>query len=104
MKDIIEVLDGQDLNVMDTPLPKAGNVLSIQLGSLEYALDFGVDLKFFLDSELKFQNESFKAYLVQRLTENQINVAEVIDFVGPLFEKYTFYVGDLKPSNGGMIL
>lgn len=104
MKDIIEIKMGEDLKVFDSVVAKAGNVLSVQLGSLEYAPDFGVDLRFFLESEFKFQNESFKAYLVQRLAENQINVAQVIQSVDPLFQKYIYSVGDTKQSSEGLIL
>lgn len=104
MKDIIEVNDGQDLNVLDSIVAKAGNVLSIQLGSLEYAQEFGVDYKFFLQSDFQFQNDSFRAYLVQRLTEHQVNVAEVTQVVDSLSQQYTHFVGDVKQSSGGLIL
>ena len=104
MKDIIEVNDGEDLGVFDSIVAKAGNVLSVQLGDLEYAPDFGVDLRYFLTSDLQFQNQSFKAYLVQRLTESQVNVAQVIDTIESLFQKYTYYVGEIKKDSGGLIV
>ncbi len=104
MKDIIEVNQGEDLDVIDSIVSKAGNVLAIQLGDLEYAPDFGVDLRFFLQSDFQFMNESFKAYLVQRLTESQVNVAQVIETVDFLFQKYTHYVGEIKRTPGGLIL
>ncbi len=104
MKDIIEALEGDDLNVMDSIVAKAGNVASVQLASLEYSQDFGVDLRFFLTSDFQLQNASFKAYLVQRLTESQVNVSEVLDALDLLFEKYTFMVGDNAEENGGLIL
>lgn len=106
MKDIIEAENGKDLNIIDSIVAKAGNVIAVQLGALEYAQDFGVDLRFFLQSEFQFQNDSFKSYLVQRLTENQVNVAEVIDTLDTLFEKYTFLVGsdNTQSNNGGLIL
>lgn len=103
MKDIIEVNDGEDLNVMDQIVAKAGNVLSIQLGDLEYAQSFGVDMRYFLETEFQIQNESFKAYLVQRLTESQVNVSQVIETVDTLFTKYTHFVGDAQ-NPGGLIL
>ena len=104
MLDIIEIKDGQDLNVIDSVVAKAANVLSIQLGSLEYAPEFGVDFKYFLDSSFQFQNESFKSYLVQRLVENQINVAQVVGTVNTFFQKYTYYVDALNTDNKGLIL
>lgn len=86
---------GQDLVLIDSQVPKAGNILSTQLGSLEYLPDFGVDLKYFLDENFQFQNESFKAYLVQVLAENSINVASVLETIEALYQKYTFI---LSPS------
>ena len=103
MRDIIEVRQGQDLLVLDSIVAKAGNVLSIQIGSLEYAPDFGVDLKYFLQAGLEFQNESFKAYMVQRLAESQVNVSNVEEILQNLYSTYTYYVGETQPNDGGLI-
>jgi hypothetical protein len=102
MKDITSV--GEDLVVIDAATPKAANVLQIRQGSLEYAPDFGIDLDFFLDEEFRFQNESFKAYLIQRLAEHYVNVSELVD-ENSIFERaYTFYVGDAETdASGGFI-
>ncbi len=89
-----------DLNVVDSIVPKAANVLQIQLGSLEYAQSFGVDLAFFLDPDLTFQNESFKAYLIQRLSESHVNVNQVIQAITTFVETLEFQVGQAEPSGG----
>lgn len=102
MIDITSVTDG-DLRVMETQVPKAANLLQVQLGDLEYAPDFGIDLAFFLDPEFQFQNESFKAYLVQRLSENHVNVNRVIDALSQFFRTYTFVVDAPESSGGGFI-
>lgn len=104
MMDIIDVIDGEDLGVFDTAVGKAGNVLSVQIGDLEYSSDFGVDLRYFLESQLEFQNESFKAYCVQRLAEHQVNVSQVIETIETLFTQYTYSVGDIRQPSGGLIL
>lgn len=104
MKDIIELNDGEDIGIFDAIVGKAGNVLSVQLGDLEYAQAFGIDKRFFLQSDFQFQNESFKAYLVQRLTESQVNVAQVLDSLEALYEQYTHIVGDVRSSSEGLIL
>jgi len=105
MQDIVEIADGKDLGLADSPVGKAGNLLSVQIGSLEYAPEFGVDFKFFLQSQFQIQNESFKAYLVERLAFNQINVSEIFEQIESLSEKLIFFVGDAanKNLNGGMI-
>ncbi len=104
MIDIVELEDGEDMVVFDSIVSKAGNVLSIQLGDLEYSDEFGVDLEFFLTSEFQIQNASFQAYLVQRLTEHQVNVAKVLPTLETLMSNVEYYVGDVKDLNGGLIL
>src|SRR5690606_37007492 len=94
MLDIVEVADGKDLGFADSAVTKAGNVLAVQLGTLEYAPTFGVDYKYFIDSTFRIQDESFRAYLVQRLTEHQIDVSQITRLVENLFTKNTFYVGN----------
>lgn len=103
MLDIIEIADGQDMKTADSAVPKAANVLSIQLESLEYAPKFGVDLAFFLESNFQFQNESFKSYLVERLTAHQINVSQVTETLETLFNQYTFFVDAADGLPGGLI-
>lgn len=102
MKDITSI--GDDLTVLNAQTPKAANVLQIQLGDLEYADTFGIDIEFFLDEDFLFQNESFKSYLIQRLAEHHINVNQVLDTVNAFYEQLTFVVGDLEnQTSGGFI-
>lgn len=103
MIDVVSIENGFDLGVSDSIVPRAANVLSVQLGDLEYAPAFGVDLKFFLDPDLQFQNESFKAYLVQRLTDHHINVSQVLQTFDALFTRYTFGVADAAAEAKGLI-
>jgi hypothetical protein len=99
MMDIISITD--DIRFLDTQAVKARNVLVTQLDSLEYAPTFGVDIAYFLDENFVFQDESFKAYLINRLTASGINVNEVVDVVSDLYRSYTFKVGNEK--NEGLI-
>ncbi len=103
MLDIVQVEDGKDLGFADSSVTKAANVLSVQLGDLEYAPNFGVDFKFFIDNTIQFQNESFKAYLVQRLSEHQVNVGEVLETLETLFTRFIFFVGDSNVNTKGLI-
>lgn len=103
--DIVSVQQGMDLGLAVTDVSKAGNIVSTQLGILEYSPFFGVDLDMFLESELRFPDDSFKSYLVQRLSEQGVTVAQVIDTVTTFVEKITFSVGDSGTENdGGLIL
>lgn len=103
MNDINDTPNGSDMKISNTIVPKAANVLSVQIQSLEYAPDFGVDLKYFLNSEFEIQNESFKAYLVQRLSESQINVTSVLETIESLYSTYLFSVGDANANVEGLI-
>lgn len=102
MIDILRVAEGGDLIMLDTQLKKAENILSIQLGALEYAKSFGIDLKYFLNESYSFENESFKAYLIERLADSAINVTDVSDLVESLFSTYIFSIGDDQTQNGLM--
>ena len=99
MIDITGFANG-DLTILEAITPKAANVLQVQIGDLEYAKDFGIDLKFFLDPDLQFQNESFKAYLIQRLAESHVNVNQVMDSLETFYRNYIFEVGEPENSGG----
>lgn len=101
LKDIV-LTTGDDLGVQQTEAPRAGNILATQLTSLEFAQTFGIDLRFFLESEFRIQTETFKAYCVQRLLESRVNVVNVITTVETLFSELTFAVGSSE-NNGSMI-
>lgn len=85
---------GPDLGIQRTDVAKAGNVLAVQLGSLEYAPNFGIDLKFFLESDFQLQNESFMSYCVERLLAHQVGVMSAIEVLGQLDKKFIFDIGD----------
>jgi hypothetical protein len=99
MNDITSITDG-DLNVIPAQTMKAANVLQVQIGDLEYSQQFGIDLKFFLDPDFQFQNESFKAYLIQRLAEHHVNVTQVLESLEKFFISLTFEVGSSESSGG----
>ena len=96
MIDIVSV--GEDIGVFDAQTSRAANILSVQVGSLEYAPDLGVDLKYFLSEDFVFQNESFRSYLVQVLANFGINDSSVSETIDDLFLRYSF---ELSKSEQG---
>lgn len=98
MIDIAEL--GDDFTMVDTNVKRAENILSVQLASLVYAPEFGIDFKYFIDERFEFQNESFKAYLVRRLSDFGIDVTSVITLVEALYEKYTFNLAPTEQGDG----
>ena len=100
MIDIVSANEGLDLGIFDTDTCKAANVLSVQLGALEYAPLLGIDLKYFLSENFQFQNASFKAYLVEVLANNRVNVSSVTEVLDKLFSVYTFNVSADDKTSG----
>jgi hypothetical protein len=100
MMDIITSDEGKDLGLYNTQTTKAKNIVSVQLYSLEYALNLGVDLKYFLTEGVEFQNESFKSYLVQTLANNGINVQSVNEVMGALSSVLEFNLSPEKNDSG----
>lgn len=103
MKDIVSIQNGLDLGVLDSQAPKATNILSVQLGALEYAPTLGIDLKYFLSEDFKVQNDSFKAYLVEVLANHSINVTSILETLQSLFARYTINIKPPESSNGQLI-
>lgn len=91
---------GKDLTISQTEAPRAANVLSVQLADLEYASDFGIDLRFFLESEFSIQPESFKAYCVQRLLQHGVNVARTVDTLEQFHSTIVFRIGSSETKGG----
>lgn len=88
------------MQVVDTDTQRAANILSVQLGSLEYAQDLGIDLRYFLTEPIAFQNEGFKAYLVQTLAARGINVSSMIEVINALAVDYNFTLSRQESSTG----
>lgn len=104
IQDIVGIPDGTDLQLARSDVAKAANVLSVQLGELEYAPNFGVDHKYFLDAEVAFQNESYRAYLVQRLVEHQVNIMQCVSTLSAFMETITYQVGEPFENGKGLVI
>lgn len=104
MTDIFSIEEGKDLNIQDTIVPKAANLLSVQLGALEYAPEFGIDLDYFLNNPVAFQNDSFMAYLVQRMSENMIDVTSALSIIEKFMTRFDFSVNAVDENSEGFIV
>jgi len=71
-------IENGEFKTSDTIVFKAKNILETQEGSLNYAPELGIDLKRFLDPEVKIQNRTFEAYSIQKLGEQGVNPIELI--------------------------
>jgi hypothetical protein len=101
---MIDIVDftSAGMSVYDTQTQRAANILSIQLGGLEYWPEGGIDLRYFLTEPIEFQDASFQAYLIQKLAEWGVNVASLSTNLEALFSNYMI---NLSPENttGGMV-
>lgn len=71
-------IDKGEFKTSDTIVFKAKNILETQEGYLSYAPELGIDLKRFLDPDVKIQNRTFEAYSIQKLGEQGVNPIELI--------------------------
>lgn len=99
MIDVVVNASGE-LDTYDSQTNRAANILNCQLGSLEYAQSLGIDLNYFLDPEFKFQDASFRSYLVQVLAANGINVATIIATVENLYQDLKINLSPEEKSSG----
>lgn len=102
MIDIVD-FNSSGMQVYDTQTQQAANILSVQLGALEYAQDLGIDLRYFLDERIQFQDESFKGYLIQALAQRGINVASLTDLQQDLLEQYNINLSPQENSTGMVV-
>lgn len=100
MIDIIGV--NGDLALLDTDVKRAANILSTQIGQLEYAPDLGIDLEFFLDDRFTFENASFNAYLIEVLANQGINVTATSSELFALYERLGISVQSVQ--TGGSLV
>jgi len=103
MNNDIEFKQGKDLTVIKSDIYRAANILRTQLRSLEYAPTIGIDMKYFLESEFAIQNESFRAYTVQRLMECQVNVMNAVSTINNLFQNIDYLIDDNNKVGTGLI-
>ena len=94
--------DAGELKTAEAVVFKAKNILSIQENSLEYEPDLGIDLKRFLDPDIKIQNETFEAYSVQRLAAQGVNVGSLLTDKEAFREVFSYTV--VEAETGGLIV
>ena len=94
--------DAGELKTAEAVVFKAKNILSIQENSLEYEPDLGIDIKRFLDPDIKIQNETFEAYSVQRLAAQGVNVVSLLTDKEAFREVFNYTV--VEAETGGLIV
>lgn len=101
MTDIIS-LDSSGMGTYDTQVERAANILSVQLGALEYWPEGGIDLRYFLTETIQFQDSAFRSYLIQILATWGINVSSFVSELEALLSNYFIEISP-EDNSGGMV-
>ena len=94
-------IENGKFGVAETVVFKAKNILEVQEGSLNYEPQLGIDLKTFLDPNVKIQNQTFEAYSLQKLGEQGVNPIELM--VDPQTFEQVFNYKVVEAEKEGLI-
>lgn len=75
--DVIFDAEREDFYPQKTDKWKGQNICNVQLRSLNGGLDIGIDFDLFVKGELEFSMETFKAHILQQLTNLNCTVKHV---------------------------
>jgi hypothetical protein len=87
---------GGDMSFRSDQLCKAANVLKVQIGKLYYFKSFGIDLAYFIESEISFQNEVLQAHIAEKLSSNYLVISQYSTLIDQFFNIHA-----IKISNTG---
>ena len=90
---------GTDVEMVNSQVYRAKNILNTQINTLYYALDLGIDLDYFLSEDFVFQNESFRSYLIQRLASFSINIVDIVSSINNLHEEWDFIISPINNTD-----
>ncbi|MDR2708640.1 MAG: hypothetical protein LBC07_01510 [Elusimicrobiota bacterium] len=91
-----------DTNYRSDQLCKAQNLLEVQERSLYYAQNFGVDLAYFIESSIHFQNEVMQAHISEKLMTNYLVVAQYSAAVESFFQKHSIQISNAEVVNNAL--
>lgn len=74
MKDAVFDPNKNDFTFPEGEVSRAQNLFDVQIGTLYFLPEWGIDLDYFLNPDFKVQSQSFEAYLLQRLGAWEFNV------------------------------
>ena len=85
----------------DTDLYKARNILSVQKTNTYYRPDLGIDLRRFIDPNVRIQFETFRSYTLQEMVQQGARMDAVLEIQKNLDKKLNYTVS--QTENEGMI-
>jgi hypothetical protein len=85
-----------DTSFRSDQLRKAENLLKAQMRVLYYAYDFGIDLAYFVESPINFQNEVLQAHISERMSMNYLIVAQYETQMKDFFENHNIKIAPME--------
>lgn len=85
----------------NTDVYKARNILSVQKTNTHYRPDLGIDLKRFIDPDVKIQFETFRSYTLQEMVQQGARMDAVLEVQQNLDKELNYKVS--QTENEGMI-
>ena len=88
------------LQKADTDVYKGANILKIQVGTLVYAPDLGIDLESFLTDDVKIQPETFKSYSTEQLVNQGVRSSDIATLEEQLNTLLNYTVDSTQQEGG----
>lgn len=85
----------------NTDVYKGRNILAVQKTNTHYRPDLGIDLRRFIDPEVKIQFETFRSYTLQEMVQQGVRVDAVLEVQRELDKKLDYNVS--KTQTEGMV-
>lgn len=85
----------------DTDVYKARNILAVQKINTHYRPDLGIDLRRFIDPNVKIQFETFRSYTLQEMVQQGARMDAVLEVQKNLDKELNYTVS--QTENEGMI-
>lgn len=85
----------------DTDVYKARNILAVQKTNTHYRQDLGIDLKRFIDPNVRIQFETFRSYTLQEMVQQGVRIDAVLEYQQKLDKEINYSVSQTQKE--GMI-
>lgn len=85
----------------DTDVYKARNILSVQKTNTHYRPDLGIDLRRFIDPNVRIQFETFRSYTLQEMVQQGVRIDAVMEVQQNLDKELDYRVS--KTETEGMV-
>lgn len=85
----------------DTDLYKARNILAVQKTNTHYRPDLGIDLRRFIDPDVRIQFETFRSYTLQEMVQQGARIDSILEVQKNLDKELDYKVSNTATE--GMI-